>query len=245
MQIPRIYCDHPLAVGSQLVLSAEASRHILIVLRLKPDALLILFNGQGGEYEARLIGVEKRLAVVKVLKSQQGVKTSNLKLHLGQVISKGDRMDYAIQKAVELGVSSITPLYAKRCEVKLDERRLRNRLEHWQKVIIHACEQSGRCDIPILHVPEHFEKCHFFNQKYLKFICTPGLLNASLSQLKSPREIVLCIGSEGGWEENEIQLAIENGFQQLRLGPRVLRTETATVVVLTLMQSFFGDLLTS
>ena len=150
-------------------------------------------------------------------------------------------MDYAIQKAVELGVSSITPLYANRCDVKLDEKRLKNRLSHWQKIILHACEQSGRCDVPILNSPEDFHCCYFLKASDLKFICAPGTDSISLSSFGSPKEIIVCIGSEGGWEENEIELAVKNNFHLLKLGPRILRTETATVVALTLMQRFFGD----
>ena len=154
MRIPRIYLPQPLIAGNEVELDANALRHVVQVLRLKAGHPLILFNGDGGEYTAELTQVEKRRATARINEFQNVSRESTLFSNLGLGISKGERMDFALQKAVELGVNEITPLFTEHCVVQLDDKRVLKKQDHWQAVIISACEQSGRNTLPILNTPQ-------------------------------------------------------------------------------------------
>ncbi len=243
MRIPRIYVDLPLQENSIFDLPAASFQHVCKVLRLKNDYSLILFNGNGGQYTAKLVNVEKRSAQVAIGAFQALENESPIKVTIGQTLSRGERMDYAIQKAVEAGVHTIQPLFSERCEVKLNTERLDKKRMHWQQIAISAAEQSGRGHVPQIKEPiellDWVDECkdmlkitmHHHSAKPLKTMSEP--LNKSISVL---------IGPEGGLTEDEVETSIKQGFQPVSLGPRVLRTETAPVVILTCINLLWGDI---
>jgi len=243
MRIPRLYLSSPLAINSKVELEQSITRHVVAVLRLKPGHPVILFNGQGGEYKAELITAEKRKAVVQILEFNPVERESSLDLHLALGISKGDRMDYAIQKAVEAGTNQFTPLLTEHCSFSLNPERIQKRLTHWQSVIQSACEQSGRNKIPGINPVLNFNDFCHLNLQELKLILDPTASN-TLSSIKTlnPAGCTLCIGPEGGLSKSEIQLAVETGFKSIRMGTRILRTETAAIVSVTALQVLWGDL---
>lgn len=240
MSGPRTYCQQPLAVGNTVNLDDTATGHLIRVLRLKDGDPVRLFNGDGSEYAAQLCNVAKKSAdalVTAVLRQDQ---TPPLALHLGQVISKGDRMDFTIQKATELGIEAITPLWSERCEVKLKGERLEKKLEHWRRIAISACEQCGRNRVPQIHPPQHFSQWCENAQETLKFTLHPHKQKA-LSDYPKPDSIALLVGPEGGFSETEVEQTLAAEFAGLTLGPRVLRTETAALAALSVFQFNWGD----
>lgn len=243
MHIPRLYQPMALVEGQQIMLGAQAAHHVIHVLRLLPDAEVIVFNGEGGEFAGILSVIEKKKAWVQLTKHHPIERESSLQLHLGQGISRGEKMDFTLQKAVELGVSKVTPLWTERCNVKLDAARLEKRMHHWQGIIISACEQSGRNKIPQLERPQHFLDWVMATKPELGIVLTPNAsLNLSTIPTKNPKSIVFAAGSEGGFTEEEIQCATRHGFFGVNLGPRILRTETAALAALVALQCQFGDM---
>ncbi len=242
MKLTRIYYPGELVEKQNVVLTALASHHILKVLRLTIGTNLIVFNGRGSEYQAELIAADKKLAELMLLsKSKKDVvRESNLKITLAQGISRGERMDYVIQKAVELGVSVINPIYTEHCGVRLNPDRLQKRLKHWQGVIISACEQSGRLRVPTLNSAQSLDDFISEPDAGLKLVCTPDAEPVELTE--KPKQVTLLIGPEGGLTDDEVSRAVKVGFCPYALGPRVLRTETATVVALTMAQLRWGDM---
>ena len=242
MRIPRIYLSQPLNTGNEVELDSTALRHVVQVLRLKAGHPLILFNGNGGEFEAKLVNVEKRQATVRIGSFHDISRESSLITHLGLGISKGERMDIALQKAVELGVSQITPLFTEHCVVQLTGSRALKKQEHWQAVIISACEQSGRNSIPALNSVGTFNDWLSRIQAATKLILDPEASTAlSMIKLQKP-ELAMTVGPEGGFSQAEIEQARLAGFQGVTLGPRVLRTESAALASLAAVQCLWGDL---
>lgn len=242
MRIPRIYQAQTLQTNTSITLDEHAAKHVARVLRLRPGASLILFNGDVGEYLAEIVAIEKLKVHIQINSFTPKDVESPLQLHLGQVISRGEKMDYTIQKAVELGVTEITPLFSERCNVKLSGDRLEKRLKHWQGTIISACEQSGRIKIPTLHPAQDINSWIKQEQQGLALVLHHRNSN-KLSDLETKlKSIRLLIGPEGGLSEDEISLAEDNNFQSLSLGPRILRTETAALTAITALQCRWGDL---
>lgn len=242
MRIPRIYLPQSLTADSEVELDANALRHVVQVLRLKTGHPLILFNGEGGEYAAELTRVEKRRATAHITGFQDISRESSLFTHLGMGISKGERMDFALQKAVELGVNEISPLFTEHCVVQLNDKRALKKQEHWQAVIISACEQSGRNTLPVLNVPQSFQ--HWLNiaSSTTRLILDP-VANVALSTVTpAATGVTLAIGPEGGFSQVEVDQALESGFINVSLGPRVLRTESAAIASLAAIQAMWGDL---
>lgn len=243
MRIPRIYVDLPLQEHSLFDLPAASFQHVCKVLRLKSDYSLILFNGQGGQYKAKLKNVEKRSAQVLTEDFQPLENESPIKVTLGQTLSRGERMDYAIQKAVEAGIHTIQPLFSERCEVKLNSERLDKKLQHWQQIAISAAEQSGRGHVPEVLAPINLldwtAECKDMLKITLHHHCAKPI-----TELEKPQDknVSVLIGPEGGLTEDEVSTSIKQGFQPVALGPRVLRTETAPVVVLTCINLLWGDI---
>jgi len=240
MSGPRVYCDHPLSPEQQIELDDIAVGHLLRVLRLKEGDDIRLFNGDGHEYAGRLCQVAKKSAAAEVFSILRTDPTPGLTMHLGQVISKGDRMDFTIQKATELGISEITPLWSERCEVRLKGERLEKKLQHWRRVAIAACEQSGRNRIPEIHAPRHFADWCQQTPEQLKFTLHPHKQKA-LQDYPAPASLALLVGPEGGFSETEVAQTMAAGFAGLTLGPRVLRTETAALAALSVFQFQWGD----
>ena len=242
MRIPRIYTPAMLNSGDSIDLDENAFNHAVRVLRLKQGDALTLFNGQGGEYEAELIAVQKKHASARINQFNTRERESPLPIILGQCISRGEKMDYTIQKAVELGVTGIVPLFSERCGVKLNQERQSKRLQHWQSVIISACEQSGRNRIPALHQAMPLHEWLLQLNTSLKLVLDPGSSDALNCLSKPEKDLALLIGPEGGLSDAEIRSAINAGFNGVRLGPRILRTETAGLTALSVIQQLWGDL---
>lgn len=243
MSISRIYQPSTLVIGETVLLDEEPSHHLARVLRAKIGDTVTVFNGLGGEYPCDITEITKRNVTVRVLAFSPREAESNLNLCLAQGISRGEKMDYTIQKAVELGVTHIVPLLTERCTVKLDEERREKRLKHWQSIIIGAAEQSGRNRIPTLTAPQSFSQGLQTLKADQCFILSPfAEQKLQSTQLQIGQSIVLLIGPEGGFSKTEIEQANRAGFIPLNLGPRILRTETAAVAAITLLQSHFGDM---
>lgn len=237
----RIYTPQPLTAGQITELEADAARHLVQVLRLKPGMQVTLFNGDRHEYSARLIEAGKRSAKLQLLQRSQGESLPRLAIHLGLGLSRGERMDFAVQKSVELGVHAITPLLTEHCAVKLSPQRRGQRLRHWRAIAVSACEQSGRCIVPqlddITSLPLWL-KASAGESRILLDHRSP----LSLDQLPRPTErIRLLVGPEGGLSEGERLLAQRSGFSAARLGPRVLRSETAPLAAIAAVQILWGD----
>jgi 16S rRNA (uracil1498-N3)-methyltransferase len=204
--------------------------------------MLTLFCGDNKEYSAIIHSVKKRQVHVKIEAVKEINKESPLLIHLAQAISKGDRMELVMQKSVELGVASITPVITERCVVKLDKERMAKKLHQWQAIVIAACEQSGRNIVPIVHSPVTLEQYVSEVQAPLKLILHPDCTTSWRDYSIKGAEIALIIGPEGGLNEEEIKLACHHEFFPLSLGPRILRTETAALTALSVLQAVGGDL---
>ncbi|EOR06938.1 16S rRNA (uracil(1498)-N(3))-methyltransferase [Acinetobacter tandoii] len=232
--MPRFYIEAELAVDTQIELTETVFHHWCKVLRAQVGDQATLFNGQGGEYHVELTEVAKKSATVQVLTFNPANRTPAIRTLLGQVMSKGDRMDYAIQKAVELGVSEIQLLTSERCEMRLKYDRDQKKLDHWQGIAIAACEQCGMNIVPKILAPLSLEKWFVSELPETKLVLAPNKDETNpLSNVTS--NIALLIGPEGGLSEIEIQTANEVGFISWCIGERVLRTETAPVVALSIL----------
>ena len=240
MRVSRFYLDATLSEGEQL-LEGDLAHYVGRVLRLAPGAAVQLFNGTGQEWPGEIIEVSKRAVRVQLDASIAGLGDSPLHTHLGQAMSRGERMDWAIQKAVELGVNEVTPLQTERCEVKLQGERADKRQQHWQQIAVAACEQSGRSTVPVIHAPQPLENWLSTVESECKLVLHHRA-EQNLEELEAPTSVALLIGPEGGLSAGEIERAIAAGFSPARFGPRVLRTETAPVVALSTVQRLWGDL---
>jgi 16S rRNA (uracil1498-N3)-methyltransferase len=241
MRIPRIHHPAALTSGARVELSDTAANHVARVLRLPVGAPLILFNGSGGEFAATLAVIDKRRVLVDVGSFQDEEREPPLPIWLAQGVSRGERMDYTLQKAVELGVNRIIPLFTEHCGVQLQGERLEKRIKHWQGVVISACEQCGRNRIPPVETPATLTQWLAMPGEGLRLVLAPDA-ESSLAQLHAPSgPVTLLIGPEGGLSDQEIALAKQAGYVGLRLGPRILRTETAALAALAALLGTWGD----
>lgn len=243
MRLTRVYIDTPVTAGRQLLLEGTAANHIARVLRLRNGDALTVFDGSGGEFSARIEAFRKEAVVVSVEEHRAMEKESPLSLTLAQGISRGERMDWIVQKATELGVSCIAPVFTKRSVVRLDEKQAGRKLLHWRAIAVAACEQCGRNRIPKLAAPVNFFDVlapDSSGSTRLLLSPTADLRIDDLHRVGSG--ITVLIGPEGGLEDAEQEAALSAGFKAVRLGPRVLRTETAAIAALTIIQRHFGDL---
>ena len=238
MRLSRFFIDAPLSLGQHELPEAQA-HYIARVLRHAAGDAVQLFDGSGQEYLGELIEVGKKVVRVELREQFAGQAESPLRVHLGQGLSRGERMDWAIQKATELGVSEITPIVSERCEVRLKDERADKRMAHWRQVAISACEQCGRSVLPILHAPQTLSEWQSAVQADLKLVLHP--VAEPLASHAKPQTLAFLIGPEGGLSDTEVEQAKASGFHAARLGPRVLRTETAPVVALAVAQQLWGD----
>ncbi len=238
----RIYQHGDYHVGQQWELSLDAGQHVGVVLRMQVGDALTLFNGENSEFQTTIVGVKKKQVVVEINTAQTISRESSLKIHLGQALSKGDKMELVVQKAVELGVYRITPLITERAVMKLDAQRQAKKLEQWQSIAVAACEQCGRNVVPIIDAPLVLNEFIRTIQTSMRWILhTEG--NKRWRDYPLPcGEVTLLIGPEGGFSESEVQMATMHHFLPLSLGPRILRTETAAISALSLLQAVGGDL---
>ena len=238
----RIYVEHDMAVDAEFELPADAAHHVRTVLRLSRDAELVLFNGDGSEYQARLIEVTHN-GVRALVNSQRDPRTeSPLDLTLVQSISRGERMDYTIQKAVELGIQRIQPVVSQRTVVRLDAVRADKRLSHWRGIARHAAEQSGRTRLPDICAIAPLELWLAERDVTHRFLLNPEADLGLATQTPPTSAITVIAGPEGGFEAGEIDALEAAGAVSVHLGPRTLRTETAAVTALSIVQAVWGDL---
>ncbi len=241
MRIPRIFVDQALQPHTEICFTQETSHYLSRVLRLSLDAKIRVFDGKSGEYEAKITNIQKNRVTASLSAFIEESRQSPLPVHLAIGISRGERMDWVIQKSTELGVASIVPLFSERCEVKLDSKRLQSKLTHWRKVAISACEQSGLNIIPEIHPPQQLKEWLPTANTDLKLVLHP-LDSQPLARLATPDSVTLLIGPEGGFSQSEITAAIQSSFQPIQLGPRILRTESAPIVAISILQYQWGDL---
>ena len=244
MRVTRVHVELPLAPGIEIDLPENAANHLVRVLRMGVGDNCVLFNGDGHEFPARLIGVGKRVVRVQLGQGVAVHKESPLRIALLQGVARGEKMDLILQKATELGVASLQPLYSQRSEVKLEGQRADKRLSHWRGVVESACEQSGRARVPGVAMPLPLEQAMAsLPNGGLRLLLDPDA-TASVLQLKLDRSqpVYLAVGPEGGWSPRDMDQLRTAGFSGVRLGPRVLRTETAGIAAIAALQVLHGDL---
>ncbi|MFV0036120.1 16S rRNA (uracil(1498)-N(3))-methyltransferase [Neisseria meningitidis] len=239
--MPRFYLPENLSVGQTVALPDNIVRH-LNVLRVRPNENITLFDGKGKAHAAQLTVLEKRRAEAEILHEDTTDNESPLNITLIQSISSGDRMDFTLQKSVELGVTAIQPVISERCIVRLDGERAAKRLARWQEIVISACEQSGRNTVPpVLPIIGYREALDKMPSESTKLIMSINRAR-KLGDIRQPSgAIVFMVGPEGGWTEQEEQQAFDAGFQAVTLGKRILRTETAPLAAIAAMQTLWGD----
>ena len=238
----RFYCDMQLGISNTIDLPAPVSSHIVKVLRLTSGSPVILFNGDGNDYEAELI-IQGKKASATVTAQLVNRARSPINTHLGQALSRSDRMDYSIQKSVEMGINAITPLITERVQFRMDAKRIEKKRQHWQGIIISACEQCGRSDIPELHPVMKLEEWLSSSAEKTLLLdpTAPRSLSECLDQdYSGSDEVRLVIGPEGGFSDAELATA-DPYIHRATIGPRILRTETAATAVLAIIQNKLGD----
>jgi 16S rRNA (uracil1498-N3)-methyltransferase len=241
MRIQRVYTGQSLHSGLEIALEEESSHHLLHVLRLQSGDTISLFSGAGQEFDATISEISKQGASIAVGSLTREETPPKLSIHLMLGISRGERMDFALQKATELGVNHITPVFTKRCVVKLNEKKRASRMDHWQKVIVNACEQSGRILLPQLDQPVDISSA-VANQTAHTALMLDHRSSKTLSEIKKPKgSVLILVGPEGGLSAEERKLSKGSGFTGIKLGPRVMRTETAPLATIAAIQTLWGD----
>lgn len=241
MRIPRIFTERALSAGMELALEPGPSQHLARVLRMGQGDELQLFDGSGLEHRARIVAADKRQVTVLLQDAVPGLAESPLQIHLGIGISRGERMDMVVQKAAELGVATISPLYTERTEVRLRGEREARKQQHWRQVAVSACEQCGRSRIPPVHEPAGLDQWLKSTDGERRLVLHHRAL-AAHKEARTPASVSLLVGPEGGLSDVEIAAAESSGFTSLALGPRVLRTETAPLAALAILQARWGDM---
>ena len=242
MRLTRSHVDMPLQAGAEVVLPEDVAAHLLRVLRLQVGDACVLFNGDGHDYDARITVIGKREARAEIGAARHVDNESPLRITLLQGIARGEKMDWILQKATELGVVRFVPVSSDRSEVKLDAQRADKRLAHWRGIVVSACEQSGRAVVPDVVAPQALAQAAA-SRTGRGFILDP-FAEASLASLQGTtlRDCTIAIGPEGGWSPRDREHLLAAGFEGLRLGPRVLRTETAGIAAIAALQALCGDL---
>lgn len=241
--VARVYQPIPLVVGNTISLDEHASHHVGRVLRAKVNDRVALFNDVGIEVEGVIHAISKKCVTVLITALNPVSVESPLHLHLVQGIARGEKMDVIVQKAVELGVSEITPLITERCNVRLSGERSDKRWAHWQAVAVSAAEQSGRQCVPTIHAPISFAAWLPPSMAETTFILSPHAAHKLTTPSKgATTAVTVMVGPEGGFSEEEVALAVARGVQPLKLGPRILRTETAPIAALSILQYCLGDM---
>lgn len=240
--IPRFHCPFPLSPGAQIDLPEGAAHHALKVLRMREGDSVLLFDGRGGEWRSEIVGAGKTVRVV-LREFNARDRESPLSVTLAQALPTGDKMDWIVEKCVELGVTAIQPLAAKRSVIKLSAERMARRVTHWNAVAAAACEQCRRNRVPVvapvLDLPQYLALAKAQNSSGLVLSPEGGVALGALPRPTLP--LVIMVGPEGGWETGELQATQAAGFQAVTLGPRVLRTETAGAAMIAAMQAVWGD----
>ena len=242
MRVTRVHVDAALSVGATIALPEAAATHLVRVLRLQAGDACVLFNGDGNDYEARIGSVGKRSVAAGVVGAHAVDKESPLRITLVQGIARGEKMDWILQKATELGIHGIVPVSSERSEVKLDAERAGKRLAHWRSVVVAACEQSGRARVPDVAAARSLQAALLDLPEAPRFLLDPEAKQSIAHTQSLAGSCVLAVGPEGGWSPRDRDALHQAGFSGLRLGPRILRTETAGIAAIAALQSRFGDL---
>lgn len=245
MRISRIYTTAELQVTAEICLDANACKYIKEVLRLKCGHSLILFNGDGFDYQAEIVALAKKKISVAIISKSQIDNESSLSVHLLQPLCRSEKMDWCLQKATELGVSEITPFLSNRVNINVPAERLAKKMHHWQAVVASACEQSGRAKLPVVNTPLKFNPAvQAIAHEATKVVAAPnGADKFSTMSTDNIKHCVCLIGPEGGLTTEEMLVLDNAGFSTISLGPRILRLETAVIATIALLQSHWGDLL--
>ena len=239
--MPRFYVDFALSPDSVVELPDNVVRH-LNVLRVKNTEEIVLFNGNGKSYPALPEVLEKRRASVRILREEATDNESPLNITLVQSVSAAERMDFTLQKSVELGVAEIRPVISERCVVRLSGERAEKRVARWQEIVVSACEQSGRSIVPkVLPLTTYVQALQQLPQETTKLLMSLNRAQKLSDVQPQSGKVVFMVGPEGGWTEKEEQQAFDAGFQSVTLGKRVLRTETASLAAIAAMQTLWGD----
>jgi 16S rRNA (uracil1498-N3)-methyltransferase len=240
----RLYVPEPLAPGTELCLDEERSHYAGRVLRLRAGDDVVLFNGTGCEFVAAISEVSRSAVKLRVNKRRERTVESPLKIGLVQGVSRGERMDIVVQKATELGVFRITPVVTAHSVVRLDDDKSEKRAAHWAKVARSACEQCGRTIVPRVDAPQSFNSwiAGLLPGDSRRVVLHPGACTALAGLRHPPGRVELLIGPEGGLSDAEVDQATAAGFTRCSLGPRILRTETAAIAALAILQNLYGDL---
>ncbi len=236
---PRVYFSTVLTLNSEINFPKEIAHHLQQVLRLNVNDEVIIFNGQSGEYLAKIIAISKKSLTVRIKEFIDVNRESSLKIHLGQVISRSERMRFTLQKAVELGVSEITPLLSTKCGVKIKSVKSDAKISHWEKIIISAAEQSGRTILPKLNPVIGFSEWLMQNPQGVVLDPCGQKTLSDVTYINNTMNIL--VGSESGLTVAEINQALSHQYIGLRLGPRILRTETAALSLVSILQFIHGD----
>ena len=243
MRTVRVYDNQPLQTDTEVTLCSDAFNHAIKVLRMNVNDPLTLFNGNGCDYQAVITSIQKKSADVRIIGRTEKNNESPIRIHLGQVLSRGDKMDFTVQKSVELGINVITPLVSERCGVRLNDERSQKKQETLQKIVISACEQSGRAVIPevrpLMSIEEFLSENTDADE--LKVTMNP-YADCRFRELPQAGSYRLLVGPEGGFTDEEVELSRKAGYRDVLVGPRILRTETAALVALSIIQSCFGDI---
>jgi 16S rRNA (uracil1498-N3)-methyltransferase len=242
MRKHRFYLPQAIQINAKIILDKELSHYIIRVLRLPAHSVIHLFNNTGTEYAATLLEVTHNHVTVIINDAQDESLLSPINIHLAQVLGKGDKMDLIVQKATELGVTQITPLYSQHAVVRPVTERLPHKIEHWEKIAIAACAQSGRNTIPTINPPEILHTWFAKQNDDLKIILAPYEDGVKLKQLPAFSNLTLLIGPEGGFSDEELILAKRYNYTFVNLGARILRTETAAIASIAALQALYGDL---
>lgn len=240
MRISRIHTTESLQLSQTVTLENDRRHYLVQVLRLKEGDTVHVFNAQDGEFVGEIESVSKQAVAIKLTQPVENKTESPIVIHLGQALVSRDKMDLIIQKAVELGVHSVTPILTEHANVKLKSERLDKRLAHWQAVAVSACEQSGRLQVPTIHAPVSLNEWVNNNQSELKLILEP-VAEKKWAVQQAVQSVSILVGPEGGFSQQEIEVAMQRQFEAVRLGPRILRTETAAMSSIALIQYEFGD----
>jgi 16S rRNA (uracil1498-N3)-methyltransferase len=244
MREVRLFVEIPLTPGEDLPLPRDAAQHALRVLRLKTGDLVTLFNGDGRQYPSRLVAADPRAARIHVEAAEAPAHESPLRITLIQSLARGEKMDWVIQKATELGATGILPVTSERSEVRLDGARSERRLDHWRAIAIAACEQCGRNVLPEISAPNSLEAClaaHPQAGAEARWMLHPGGTARLRNIGSAAADVMLAVGPEGGFSDNDLAALRQAGFDALALGPRILRTETAGLAAMAALQAVQGD----
>jgi len=241
MRTIRIYYNDDITVGNNIIFPKQTSNHLIQVLRLQVNSNIVIFNGDGRNHIATIVDNNKNSTEVKITSSDKNLNESPIKIHIALALTKNDKMDLAIQKAVELGVTEISPLIMKHSVIKLDDKKRAKRHSRWLEIIYSACEQSGRSTIPKLNPVTEWTSWEENSNAECKIVCDPHATKTLKSFSVIPKSVLLIVGPEGGFSTEEIVDFRNHQYTNIQFGKRILRAETAAIAMITAVQTFWGD----